>query len=1563
MVAVSPPPPALSPEVVSLFYTTDELLSRSPVLVFYGPSSTTTASANNSRIQAHVLSPAGLQSFPRITVAPSSPLYAAVDCLPREEQGDEICRGLAFSLFKYFSELPATVKETWEKQPTSLGRLPSAPALFSDAHAAILASRMVKVEDVSEVIQDVRSALAEQSLSWLDVDLVLPPGSMKEPLKRERESTSSEETEEDIDTQRYGEYASLVKLFGEPSFLPTPKMRRAPSRHITSINRSMSFTRKQKESLRREMCELLDTEESYVGKLYDLVHSVAEDFREKAKNQVMTSASPSAHALQGLFPPSLDQILETNTKFLEAMRLVLEESEDDALKDIEATTESQDAALKAKLDVTGTLGLSKCLLTWFPKFADCYGDYIQAHAEFNQFLKIFTKEAGSSFSKRVQETGEQRLMSMLIEPVQRLPRYNLYIDNIVKQLPIKHPALRSLLKARDIITEICSRDSASSTEQAKVIDRLKRCIPSWPKHSQPQGRLIAAMDVAEVPPPYRSEAQGIGSVPGIMLLFTDYLILLRKWGEDAISARSLLAEVNGANPLTSKVTDDGASNSDIEFRQQMNLSSVDFTELDDGKMVQLVYLRGSTRLGGLALSNGDAGVRMFRLAGVYEGKSPRWLEEVVKAKVEGRFSEAERESHKWEVRSAKETDFGLLTALFEEGEGQAAEGRRAPARVRIVIDPEKGSRVIEPGEEGIEVAASLTAAGDGFYRLEINGLGGPTRDHLTAVEFLPVLTKRLSNVLQLRNQIKNPAMTATLLLRNQQILQSLSVRAESTSPEDTQERGVRPNSPVKILSSIFGGVASKDAGSLRRTHHATLSMNDIPRMLPSAAGRADVYSGRPAAQSAVNVNTVSMAASQFDKLEETLASYILALHARKGNFVGRVLRSRSSADELAVNELYNSLLEDPNNHQVAAQAPIDVLFAAFEKFAHVAWEEKIGPVISRYTLRSVQAKSDNLKQGDFEEYFRLTYEDLSPQNQRALKAIIKLLAELLEGTGNDGDRGALTAAFAEVLVPKGNAHDFISLLDRFVEDVEALFHERVPSQHTYAHDGGILASETRNRSTNTGPISSNTSSLRKRFGLTLSRENSKSESESKAGSVWRTLSKSRGGDSQPSSVSKATLSRSNSTDVNRLSARHPPSRDRPTVLGAFAFEQTSTLGTIGENQTIGPPKKKRRSSLSDLGSLQASPHVPNVWQSPATPRRPDATRQTSASPRTPSPSKPCTIPTLSPSPALTSPTLTRLGSPLRKENSSAFPLPRQYSTLKACPTSTASPTKTDEVTVTSYAGASAKRRTDSISNIPTLKPGARTTGLSERPTAGNIARAPSVAGEKPTPLSPTSTTAINGSNGANGAAGASPARRLRMQSPQKLRERLQTEQRAIDSASAGLQAELSKIGEEMAAAERAGVGSRAARYGTQQSSHSSSSASTSTSTSTSSSASATAAAPPTPNSSLSALSAQLHTMTSTLHARLAAISADVTSSLAVSEVRAKKLDELYREASAENEALYARFNDELARVLKGVRAGPEAGVDEMRRKLREAEEESARLGRENWRLKREVGGLRAQLRE
>ena len=635
-----------------------------------------------------------------------------------------------------------------------------------------------------------------------------------------------------------------------------------------------------------------------------------------------------------------------------------------------------------------------------------------------------------------------------------------------------------------------------------------------------------------------------------------------------------------------------------------------------------------------------------------------------------------------------------------------------------------------------------------------------------------------------------------------------------------------------------------------------------------------------------------------------------------------------------MNELYNALIEDPSKLQAAAEVPVDILFSSFEKFVKRAWQDRMGPLAPRPFLDRLQSGCDSARPEEFAQKFKRLSEETSPQNRRAFGAAIKLLSNLLEASGNDGDRGALMASFTEVLVPDGNPHDYISLFDRLLEDHDALFESNTDKTEECHAASSATNSLGRTRSTNTGSLNSNASSLRRKFGLaSLSRENSKSESESKLASVWRTLSKNvkslEEGSLHPGGQSKNLLIRSKSidTDTRMPSPGRPSSRDLPTPPGPPIGNQShsrptsshlnfSGLGTIGEATPMQPTpmiKKKRRSSLSDL-KLAQEPVEHSPWL-PLQPRKQTSSTQgggiSNTLPRTPAVSKPAEEYTQrfsSPDRfgSLRKGLPQRYGSPKLKENSPNQELSRRreysptVSRLSPERQTMAQASKEAEVNHSN----SSKQKTPQTS-IPAPRQ-----GLSERlwPPNGTkaVSRSLVPAGQK-----------------------------LRIQSPQKLRERLSNEQRALSIADSNVQAEIAKIGEEMSAF-------KISRPNVQLpgETHENNDFETLV-------------------SSIAALQTRLANFVSDLTARNESVKKDLESSLAASEKKARKLDGLYQEANAENEALYERFNDELGKILKSVRSG--GGTEESRGKMKEAQEEVVKLKRENQRLKREVVGLRSQL--
>lgn len=1545
MALVVPAPPALSGEL-ALFHTTDPLLANSPVLIFHGPAAT--IGATSSRIQVHVFTPAGIGSYARLAVSPTSPLYSAVNNLPREEQGDEVCRGLAFGLKKYFSELPETVKKAWCAQ----AKAPPMGMLFGDDHIAVLATRMTKIENIDEVASIVEQAFGEQRQPWLDVDVVLPPGSIKEAPKR-TDSIGSEEASDPEQLQsRYGRFADLVASLGDVAFLPTSTLKRAPSK-ATSIGRSASFLRHQKENVRKEMGELVDTEESYVERLKeltDLAANLGGDLKESARQQ-----------LQSVFPETLSSILDINSNFLSTLRALFDSTESTAAADIETTSEAQGTAEQIREDLLsdsqGIAAIAKCLCEWLPQFGEVYGPYLKAQADCSQHLRTLFRSADSALAAELQDAGEQRLTSLLIEPVQRLPRYTLYIDSITKQLPARHPAIKHLLKARDIVTDICTQDDGAG-EAARVVEKLRTRVSNWPVDCSITGRLVTVVDFISLAPPFT--LSGCEAESGVLLLFTDGIVLLEKDRESGVTAKTLHAELEGL--ITQRATTPGAGSQNLHFLRRVQLDALDCTESHNGRVLQVFTKFELSEAARPTQGPTVDACHVLRLEAAYDGKVARLIEEMTKCRVEARFSEGERESARWEVRaSGPAADHAsLLAAVFEDSEAGHVSARRDSASVRILLDIDRHTQKPRAGQNGIHTIVAISPLKEGLWRVTIDSIdGNASRDQVDTTDVVAVLSKRLAALSASRFGVEQPSMTRCLLAKQADVLRSIDLMVHSegddgNSLSSARETLRRPKSPRKLLSTFLSSTGS---GS----QHSSLNRKDLPSLPPPTQSRSAIAGVAPpkppsresrpsskdqATPSSINsTRSTERPTSSMKRLEDTLSTYLLALQHRKGNIVGRSLKMRGMADELAVNELYNSLLEDPNMMVLAAQSAVDVLFAAFENFLNVAWKEHFGPVLPYPVLQEIQSKAETLFPVDFDQYFRSAMTTLSPQNQRAFKNIMKLLADLLDGTGNDADRGALTAAFAEVLVTEGNPHDFIALIDRFVDDTDTYFGEPLEEVHQKEFAGGF---HKRARSANSASITSNTSnnsSIRKKFGFsTLGRSNSKSEEESKVSSVWRTLSKSTRADQSPAgSLTRGTLHRSQSTDIDGRLQLRPSSEEgasslKPSPLDDLpdlSAHSTQALGlsTIGEHPSFlptGPPKKKRRSSLSDLKGLDG-PEGTTPWMSSSrrSPRPPLIKSHTDDKHLAPSP-MPSTPVSKGGSARFGTPTRdtprSRLPGAFRKENSpgpdkalnTVEPLrPRRGSKL------------IDEVTIT-------PRPT---SSIPTLAPRsgipqkaaspAPRAGLSERPGAGNIVKLPSPKHEKTNQLAASTMEP-------------STPKRLRMQSPQKLRERLQNEQGAMTATQTALQDELSRIGDELTGTP--------GRYG-------------STRTPRTPGRSGAGAQPSTMDLAQRVLKMEgtLVKQVEEMKTRIDGVQADLSSSLKVSENKCRKLDELYREANGENEALYARFNDELGRILKAVRGGE--GVEELKQKLKESQDENAKLKRETSRLKRENVGLRAQMRE
>ena len=736
MITLLAAPPALSSSNLSLFYAKDALLDNLPILIFYGPSTTGNSTQNSSRIQAHIYSLAGFQTFPRLTVAPTSPLYVAVNHLPVEQQGDEICRGLAVSLLSYFAGLPKAMKASLRDRVAARRSNRAAPMMFDEMHAADLAAAMVELNDKLEIANYIMSVLSTQVLSWVDMDIVLPSGTIQRAKCSDGEDNLPLFDNDGLPLYHYGPYTSIIESLGSAAFLPTSKLQRAPSRP-TAHSKSKILSKDQKISLRREMCELVDTESSYVGKIQNLLQFIAADFRQLA----------SSNFVNGLFPESLNQVLETNERFYEDIQRVLDETENEAINDIEGNANGESdlgspVTQGRRRDPTGTLHFAKALLRWFPKFMTPYQDYLRASTNFSNIISQSMVDQSSAIAKHLHAFGEQRLRSALIEPVQRLPRYSLLIDNMVNLLPASHPAISSLLKARDVITEICALDTQMTGDVARSAKILRNVVADWPASFSPRGRLITAVDVLQLDPPYAASGEGTA---GIILLFVDSCVLLQKAGDSSLSARGIIAEVDRPTTPTNAFMSSSLSlDRELKFSGAYDLSQLWFSESESGHLIRMTLFGGTT-------SNLDTSrhsqnlTNVFLALGPYDGKASRFSEEVIKARIENRFPEAIRDSGKWTLRSINPTQgsLGVLVALLEGQSESRADLTQGQCQIRLFVDAPKMTDSIVTQNHGTEITASLTTLGSGSYSLETEGIDGTCfTDTCTTENLLPILLTR-----------------------------------------------------------------------------------------------------------------------------------------------------------------------------------------------------------------------------------------------------------------------------------------------------------------------------------------------------------------------------------------------------------------------------------------------------------------------------------------------------------------------------------------------------------------------------------------------------------------------------------------------------------------------------------------------------------------------------------------------------------------------------------------------------------------------------------------------------
>jgi hypothetical protein len=419
------------------------------VLVFYWPVQTVGSTTSASRIRTTILSAAGFKSFGAFQVSPSSSYYSAVHKLPEDKQRDDICRGLAFGLFKYFSEISPAVKTAIADEHVQHG----IGLKWGQTHAAQIACRLGKVINSVEVVEALRPFAKRPSSP---VSASPKPMVPHTSIRKTRPSFLPPDPSSNTGA-RLGQYTPSRRV-------PLAQARRTPSNTMQTPRKSppvadQKQTTPQMEALRFQMCEFVDTEDRYVSRLQELTQLVMTQGRTPKSLTSKFSSSKDTASVNAMiqFPSLLDELLELNIAFLDDVRDVLDKTDESAMACF-ASGNTDTSQLK---DPLGAHAFAKVLSYHFPKFLVPYREYLDIHSKISSNLGQYLKEGTYSV---------QQAPSLLMEPAQRISRYSLYIDSMTPNLgPTASVTTKTFEKARRIIAEICDMEPAAST----ILDSLR----------------------------------------------------------------------------------------------------------------------------------------------------------------------------------------------------------------------------------------------------------------------------------------------------------------------------------------------------------------------------------------------------------------------------------------------------------------------------------------------------------------------------------------------------------------------------------------------------------------------------------------------------------------------------------------------------------------------------------------------------------------------------------------------------------------------------------------------------------------------------------------------------------------------------------------------------------------------------------------------------------------------------------------------------------------------------------------------------------------------------------
>ncbi|CCF47991.1 hypothetical protein NDA11_002901 [Ustilago hordei] len=338
--------------------------------------------------------------------------------------------------------------------------------------------------------------------------------------------------------------------------------------------------------------ELIDTERSYVRRIDVLHQKYAIPLRTLAKDR--DTAIIPLYEAQRLFG-NIGEIAGANRAFLNDLERLASQGQD---------------VLRA--------GLGDVLYNHMSCFS-CYTEYFANFEKAKHIEQTLAKHrAFCEFADRAKYSvtgiGNTGLRDLLMEPIQRIPRYKLLIDAILAHVESRDPLRTRLEQVITLISRIASCEADEKTRRAAVLWSFSRNVDSFPAELiSAHRRFIDCIDVDDFPLDASTASSGIAaSFSGLrpihctLFLFDDRIAIVKR-ANASTSARKTVG-LDDISRLTSQMktftekSSHGAllpssKRSELSFRGSISIMDVDAQDLG-GTDLQLTLLRQPNHVSG-----------------------------------------------------------------------------------------------------------------------------------------------------------------------------------------------------------------------------------------------------------------------------------------------------------------------------------------------------------------------------------------------------------------------------------------------------------------------------------------------------------------------------------------------------------------------------------------------------------------------------------------------------------------------------------------------------------------------------------------------------------------------------------------------------------------------------------------------------------------------------------------------------------------------------------------------------------------------------------------------------